>query len=303
MLGGNMSNGDNNNADDLIKDSSLATFATDVIVASKETPVVVDFWAPNCAPCRELTPLLERLVENANGTIKLVKINLQENPELAAQLQIQTVPTVFIFKDGRPIDGFTGLITESELVKLLNRLGISTSGDQTTEFLNEANRLLETGDAQAAASIYAQILSQETENPDAIGGMIKCYIAVGELETAQKTLSVMPKTLENEPAIISAKSALDLALKTAETGDVADLRNKLSENPNNHQIRFDLAIALNASNDREGAINQLIDILKNNREWQDGAAQSQLIELFEIWGPKDPNTIEGRKKLSSLLFS
>jgi len=288
---------------DLIKDSSLASFTNDVIGPSKDCPVIVDFWAPNCSPCAELTPTLERLVRGAKGAIKLVKINLQENQQLAAQLQIQSVPTVFIFKDGRPIDGFTGALPESELKKLFAGLIADNPDEALAEVLAHASDLLQNGEAQTAAEIFAQILTREPENPDAIGGIIKCYIAIGELGTAQETIEAMTESLLNEPAIQSANSALQLALKSTETGPVSDLLTELEANPDNHQARFDLAIALNASNDKAAATKELIEIMQRENAWNDGAAQTQLLEFFEIWGPTDPGTIEGRKKLSILLFS
>ncbi len=286
---------------DLIKDSTTQTFMEDVIAESQKVPVIVDFWAPNCTPCAQLTPALEAAVREAGGTVKLVKINTQACPDLAAQFRIQSVPTVYAFKDGQPVDGFQGAMPESELKKFVKKLSGAIEG--MAEIIAEADEKREQGEAQLAADLYSQVLSQDPQNPDAIGGLMKCYIDIGELETAQQALTMMPKEIENHPAIISAKAALDLALKSGDTGDLAELISESQANPGNHEKRFELAIAYNANNKQAEAVDELIAILRHNMQWNDGAARAQLLEFFEAWGPKDPNTIEGRKKLSSLLFA
>lgn len=285
----------------LIKDGTTATFMEDVINASKDCPVIVDFWAPNCAPCAQLTPALEAAVKEAKGAVKLVKINTQEHPQLAAQFQVQSVPTVFAVKDGRPVDAFAGVMPTSELKSFIQNL----TGD--SEALNEALELadekLRTGEPEAAADLYTQILQQDPEQTEAIGGLIKCYIKVGEVETAKAMIEGMEDEMKSHSAIASAIAALDLAEKAGDTGPIDELEQKLSQDPGNHQLRFDLAIAHNAHNHREQAVEELITILTKNMEWNDGAAKAQLLEFFEAWGAKDPATIAGRRKLASLLFA
>lgn len=286
---------------DLIKDSTTKTFMEDVVAESQKVPVIVDFWAPNCAPCAQLTPALEAAVREEAGAVKLVKINTHECPDLAAQFRIQSVPTIYVFKDGQPIDGFAGAMPESEVKKFVKKLSGAAEG--MAAIIDEANEKREAGDAQLAADLYSQILAQDPQNPDAIGGLMKCYIDIGEIETAQQALTMMPKEIENHAAITSAKAALDLALKSGDTGDLSGLIAEVQATPENHEKRFELAIAYNANNKQAEAVNELITILKHNMQWNDGAARTQLLEFFDAWGPKDENTIEGRKKLSSLLFA
>lgn len=286
---------------DLIKDGTTATFMEDVINASRDCPIIIDFWAPNYAPCAQLTPALEAAVREAKGAVKLVKINTQENPQLAAQFQVQSVPTVFAVKDGRPVDAFAGVMPPSELKAFIKAL----TGD--SEALNEALELadekLRNGEPETAADIYTQILQQDPEQTEAIGGLIKCYIKVGEVETAKAMIEGMEDEMKGHSAIASAIAALDLAEKAGDTGPIDELEQKLSQDTGNHQLRFDLAIAHNAHNHREQAVEELITILTKNMEWNEGAAKAQLLEFFEAWGAKDPATIAGRRKLASLLFA
>lgn len=286
---------------DLIKDSTSQTFMEDVVKTSQTVPVIVDFWGPNCAPCAQLTPALEQAVRDAKGAVRLVKINTQDCPDLASQFRIQSVPTVYAFVNGQPVDGFAGAMPESDLKKFVAKL--SGEQDGLDEILELANQQREEGNPQAAADLYSQIMSQDPENPDAIGGLMKCYIEIGELETAQQALTKMPPEIANHAAILSAKAALDLALKAGDSGDLDQLISDVQNNPTNYDKRFELAIALNASNKQAEAVDELITILKHNMQWNEGAARSQLLEFFEAWGPKDKNTIDGRRKLSSLLFA
>lgn len=286
---------------DLIKDSTTATFMEDVIAESQNVPVIVDFWAPNCAPCAQLTPSLENLVKEQKGKVKLVKINTQTSPDLAAQFRIQSVPTVYAFKDGQPVDGFAGAMPESELKNFIKKL--TGDADALSEIIAAADEKREAGEAQMAADLYSQILTQDPKNPNAIAGLMKCYIDIGELEPAEQALTMMPKEIENHPAIKSAKAALDLALKSGDSGDLDNLIRDCQNNPDNLDKKFELAIAYNANNKREEAVDELISILRKNMQWNEGAAKTQLLEFFDAWGPKDENTVEGRKKLSSLLFA
>lgn len=285
----------------LIKDTTTATFMEDVIHASKECPVIVDFWAPNCAPCAQLTPALEDAVRAANGAVKLVKINLQENQQLAAQFQVQSVPTVFAIKNGQPVDAFAGVMPANELKTFIKNL----TGDSNAlnEALEAGDEKLRNNEPEAAAEIYTAILQQDPEHPEAIGGLIKCYIKVGEIETAKAMIEGMTDDMVKHSAIASAMAALDLAEKASDTGPIDELAAKVAAEPKNHQLRFDLAIAQNAANKRQEAVEELITILRQNIEWNEGAARSQLLEFFEAWGPKEPATIKGRRDLASLLFA
>ncbi len=285
----------------LIKDATTATFMKDVIEASINTPVIVDFWAPNSAACAQLTPALEAAVANAGGTVRLVKINLEENRDLAAQFQVQSVPTVYAIKNGQPVDAFAGVMPEAEIKQFIKTL----TGDNSAlnETLELAAEKLSQNDAQGAAELYAGLLQKEPQHPEALGGLIKCYIEAGELETARETLDMLEDELQAHSAITSAATALDLAEKAGDTGNIEELRLALEKDPGNHQTRFELALASNARNRREEAADELITILQKDMQWNEGAARSQLLEFFEAWGAKDPATIAGRRKLASLLFA
>ncbi len=285
---------------DLIKDVTTANFMTEVIQASTDTPIIVDFWAPGSAACAQLTSQLESLVQAAKGAVKLAKVNLQENPELAGQLQVQAVPTIYAFQNGRPVDGFAGAMPEADLKKFVQKL--TGNNEAVAEQLQLANAHLTKGEAQAAVDIFALILRDDPQNPDALGGLIKCYIEVGDIDTAKETLEMLDDELLQQAPIQSAKTALELAEKTDQVGDVSELIAALEANPDDHQKRFDLALALAAKNDREGVVEQLITIMRKNLNWNEGAARTQLLEFFEAWGPTDENTISGRKQLASLLF-
>ena len=285
---------------DLIKDVTTANFMTDVIQASTDTPVIVDFWARGSAACAQLTSQLESLVQAAKGAVKLAKVNLQENPELAGQLQVQAVPTIYAFENGRPVDGFAGALPDNELKKFVQKL--TGNNEAIAEQLELANAHLNKGEAQAAVDIFALILRDDPQNPEALGGLIKCYIEVGDLDTAKETLEMLDDDMLKQAPIQSAKTALELAEKTDQAGDVSELIAALQANPDDHQKRFDLAIALAAKNDREGVVEQLTTILRKNLNWNEGAARTQLLEFFEAWGPTDENTVSGRKQLASLLF-
>ncbi len=284
----------------LIKDGDTSTFMQDVVQASTQCPVIVDFWAPGSAACAQLTPLLETAVKAAKGAVKLVKINLQDNPDLAAQFQVQNVPTVYALKNGQPVDGFAGPMPENELKNFIQKL--TGQDGQIAEQIEQANEHLNKGDAQAAVDIFAAILREDPQQPDALGGLIKCYIQAGDLTAAQETLDMLDEELLAHDAIQSAKTALELTQKGGDAGDIAQLAQTLTNNPDDHATRFDLALAQAAKNNRADAVEELITILKKNLKWNEDAARTQLLEFFEAWGPTDPNTIEGRKQLTSLLF-
>jgi len=292
---------------DLVKDSDTAHFMADVIEASQTMPVVVDFWAPWCGPCKQLTPTIEKVIKGTRGAVKLVKINVDENQELAAQLRIQSIPTVFAFAAGRPVDGFAGALPESQVKAFVDRL-LATAGGAAQESpiadaLNQAKALFEAGDAKRAAALYGQVLAAEPENAAAIAGLARAQVANGELDKARETLAKVPEAGKNDAEVAAAKAALDLAEKSKGAGNLSELEARLAADPNDLQARFDRALALYGMGRREEAIDELLAILKKNREWNDQAARKQLVQFFEAQGPKDPLTLSGRRKLSSILFS
>jgi len=288
---------------DLIKETTTQTFVADVIEASKQVPVLVDFWAPWCGPCKQLTPLLEKAVNAAGGKIKLVKMNIDQYPEVAGQLGIQSIPAVFAFKDGRPVDGFMGAIGEGELRQFIDRVSAGGEGDETQQKLDAAEAALEDGNTNEAANIFAEVLQGDRENVTALAGLAKCYIKSGELDRAEQMLGLVPTAKQNDSAVTGAKAMLDLARKAEDAADTSELEQKVETDPSDLQARFDLALAQHAKNQREAAMNQLLEIVKRDRTWNEGAARQQLVEFFEAWGASDPLTVKGRQRLSTILFS
>jgi putative thioredoxin len=291
-------------ASDLIKETDTRRFVADVIEASRRQPVIVDFWAPWCGPCKQLTPLLEKLVRQANGKVKLVKVNIDENQQLAAQMRIQSIPAVFAFVDGQPVDGFMGALPESQLKQFIDRLGGQGSvAEELDEVVAEGRSALAAKDYAKAAQIFAQVLQVDREHPGALAGLAKAQIESGDLARAKATLALIPPARANDPEIVSAKAALELAETPVDQGGINDHMRAIEAEPDNHQARFDLAMALNAAGRRAEALDHLAQIVKRQRDWNDEAARKQLVKFFEAWGPKDELTIQGRRKLSSILFS
>jgi putative thioredoxin len=286
---------------DLIKNTTTQDFMRDVVEASGERPVLVDFWAPWCGPCKQLTPVLEKVVRAAKGAIGLVKLNIDEHPEIPGQMGVQSIPAVFAFKDGRPVDGFMGALPESQLNAFIARL-IGESVDDDAD-IEAAEAALEAGDVNTAAQAFGEILQNDAENMQALGGLTKCYIKTGDLDRAEQTLALVPPAKAESAPVVSARAALELARKAGDTGDVESLRAKVAENPGDPQARFDLALALNAKGDRQSALDELLTLVAKNRAWNDDAARKQLVQFFDAWGPADPVTAAGRQKLSSLLFA
>jgi putative thioredoxin len=286
-----------------IKDTTTQTFVKDVIEESRRQPVLVDFWAPWCGPCKQLTPVLEKVVKAAKGKVKLVKMNIDEHPSVAGQLEIQSIPAVIAFVNGQPADGFMGALPESQVVAFLERLTRDKIGGEVKDLLAAADAALAKGDATGAAEIYAQVLAEDSTNAAALAGLVRCYVQTGALDQARQTLAMIPSDKQNDAAVAAARAALELADQAKSVGPLADLEQKVAANPLDHQARFDLALALNSKSRRHDALEQLITIVKRDRKWNDDGARKQLVQFFDAWGPTDEATIEGRKRLSSILFA
>jgi putative thioredoxin len=287
---------------DLIKDSTTKDFMRDVIEASREVPVLVDFWAPWCGPCKQLTPILERTVRAAKGAVRLVKLNIDDHPQIPGQMGVQSIPAVFAFQDGKPVDGFMGALPESRVADFIARLIGDSAGDIAAD-LEAAEAALAAGDLNTAAQTFGEVLQKDRENAQSLAGLAKCYIKTGDLARAEQTLALVPPAKADSAPVASARAALELARKAPSTGDIEGLRAKLAANPQDAQSRFDLALALNAKGDRNGALEELLALVAKNRSWDDDAARKQLLQLFDAWGVSDPATIVGRQRLSSLLFA
>ena len=293
-------------APDLIKETTTQTFVKDVIEESKRQPVLIDFWAPWCGPCRQLTPVLEKAVRAAKGKVKLVKMNIDEHPAIPGQMGIQSIPAVIAFVNGQPADGFMGAVPESQINAFIEKLtkGVTAPGEPNiAEILQEAEAVLAEGDAAAAAQIYAEVLQHDSTNIAALAGLAKCYAVSGAMEQAKQTLAMVPESKRNDPAVKAVQTAIDLAEQAEQLGPVAELEQKVAANPLDHQARFDLATALNAGGNRSEATQQLLEIVRRDRKWNDDGARKQLVQFFEAWGPTDEATVEGRKRLSTILFS
>lgn len=289
-------------AGDVVKDTTTANFAKDVIEASKSALVLVDFWADWCGPCKQLTPIIEKVVRSYNGKVRLVKLNVDQHPAIAGQLRIQSLPTVYAFRDGRPLDGFMGALPESGVRQFVDRLIGDDGAPDLAEALKAADQALEEGDLQGAAEIYATVLQEDGQNIAAIAGLARCYMKSGDPERAEQTLALVPPDKRETAAVASVRAALDLAKKAGSAGDTDALRRKIDANPADHQARIDLATALAAAGDKPGAVEQLLESFRRDRKWNEEAARKQLVQLFEAWGPKDPATLDGRRRLSSLMF-
>lgn len=289
--------------DDMIKESSTADFMADVVEASKQQTVIVDFWAPWCQPCKQLTPALEALVRSYGGKLKLVKINVDQNQAIAAQLRVQSLPTVLAFQDGKPVDGFMGVQPESALKEFAERVVGKDEQEQLAEVIESAEAALQDGDLQGAAEAFAAVLQVDQENADALAGLATCYLKSGDRVRARQTIELVPPAQRTSAKVEGVRAALELAEIAENSGPVDELQSMLAANPDDHQTRIDLALAVAAAGDKASAVDHLLEAIKRDRAWDDEAARRQLIKLFDAWGPKDPVTADGRRRLSSLLFS
>lgn len=294
-------------ADELVKDATEATFMDDVVEASKKTPVIVDFWAPWCGPCKTLGPALEEAVKAARGAVKMVKINVDENQTIAAQMRIQSIPTVYAFHNGQPIDGFQGALPPSEVKAFVDRVvkaaGGEAPGEAMAEALAAAEELLSQGAAVDAAQAFAAILAQEPDNAAAYGGLVRAHIVMNDLDQAEAILNGAPAEISRAPELEAAHAQLELARQAADAGPVAELTAAVEADPDNHQARFDLAKALYAQGKVQEAVDQLLELFRRDREWNDGAAKKQLFTIFDALKPNDPIVLNGRRRLSSMIFA
>jgi putative thioredoxin len=287
----------------LVKDTTTQTFVKDVIEESKRQPVLVDFWAEWCGPCKQLGPVLEKVVRAAKGKVKLVKMDIDKHPSIPGQLGIQSIPAVFAFVNGQPIDGFLGALPESQVTAFIERVTKDRIGGEEKDLLKAADDALANGDAAGAAELYAGVLAQDSSNVAALAGLARSYVRTGALEQAKQTLALVPEAKHNDAAVAAARASLEVAEQAQAVGPIAELEQKVAANPLDHQARFDLAVALNSKGRRQEAVDNLIEIVKRDRKWNDDGARKQLVQFFEAWGPTDEATVDGRKRLSSVLFA
>jgi len=278
-----------------------ATF--DESVGAAETPLLIDFWAEWCGPCKQLTPVLEKAVRGAKGKVKLVKMDIDKHPAIPGQMGIQSIPAVIAFVNGQPADGFMGALPEGQVNAFIERLTKGAVAGETKDLLAEADAALAAGDAEGAAAVYSEILAEDKANVGALAGLARAYVAAKQIEKAKQILTQVPEAKRNDAAVAAARAALEVAEQANSVGPIGELEQKVKANPLDHQARFDLAVALNASGKRPEAVDQLMEIVKRDRKWNDDGARKQLVQFFEAWGPTDEATVAGRKRLSSVLFS
>lgn len=293
-------------ADDLIKDTTTAGFTRDVLEASRRQPVLVDFWAPWCGPCKQLQPIIEKVVREGAGRVKLVKLNIDDHPSIPGQLGIQSIPAVIAFVGGRPVDGFMGAVPESQIRDFIDKIAGPAGADEKAEIealLAEAKTLFDAGDIDGAANLYGALLQADPENAVALAGIADCMIAVGQPENARQALTGLPEAVAADPAVAAVLKKLDQIEEARKLGDPAALEQALALNPDDHAARLNLAKIRNVEGDRQAAAEHLLLIMKRDRTFEDDGARRELLQFFDVWGPKDPATISARRKLSSILFS
>jgi len=290
-------------ADSVIVETTTQGFMKDVIEESKRQPVLVDFWATWCGPCKQLTPILEKAVKSAKGKVKLAKMDIDKHPEIPGQMGIQSIPAVIAFANGQPVDGFMGALPESQVIAFLERVTKGKIGAEEKDLMKAADEALAAGNAAEAANLYGQLLQQDGGNAAALAGLTRCYVQTGALEQAKQTLAMVPEAKRNEAPVAAARAALEVAEQAKSVGPIDELEKKVAANPLDHQARFELAAALNAKGKRAEAADHLLAIVKRDRKWNEDGARKQLVQFFEAWGVTDPATVESRKRLSSILFS
>jgi putative thioredoxin len=290
-------------ADGLVKDVTTQSFMKDVIEESKRQPVLVDFWAEWCGPCKQLTPVLEKAVKGARGKVKLAKMDIDKHPAIPGQMGIQSIPAVIAFVNGQPADGFLGALPEGQVADFIARITKDKLGGEAQDFLKSAEEALASGNAEEAIALYGEVLREEPGSVPALAGLARAQVDTGALDQAKETLALVPEAKRNDAAVAAARSALEVAEQAQSVGPVGELEQKVAANPRDHQARFDLAVALNAAGKRQEAADHLLEIVKRDRKWNEDGARKQLVQFFEAWGPTDEATVNGRRKLSSILFS
>ena len=290
-------------ADGLIKDTTTAAFRQDVIAESMKQPVLVDFWAPWCGPCKQLTPVLEKVVNAAGGKVKLVKMNIDHHPEVAGQLGIRSIPAVIAFKGGQPVDGFMGAVPESQVKAFVDKLTAGAAPSPVDQLVAEGTAALAAGDLQTASQYFSAVLQQEPDNVAAVLGLADVCVTAGEFAEAKQLLASLPAAAAKDPRVAALEARMALAEQSAWLDDVIELEARITRDPADHQARFDLALVLAGKGHRNEAVDQLIEIFRRDRAWNEDGARKQLLTFFEAWGVKDPATLYGRRRLSSVLFS
>ena len=290
-------------AETAVIDTTTEGFLKDVIEESKRQPVLVDFWAPWCGPCKQLTPILEKAVKATKGKVRLAKMDIDKHPEIPGQMGIQSIPAVIAFANGQPVDGFMGALPESQVIAFLERVTKGKASPEEKDLLKEADAALVAGNATGAADLYGQLLKDDGGNVAALAGLARCYVQTGALDQAKQTIAMVPEAKRNDAAVAAARAAIEVAEQAKSVGPIDELEKKVAADPFDYQARFDLAAALNAKGKRAEAADHLIAIVKRDRKWNEDGARKQLVQFFEAWGPTDPATIDGRKRLSSILFS
>ena len=287
-----------------VKDTSTQAFPQDVIAESRKQPVLVDFWAPWCGPCKQLTPIIEKVVNTSGGRVKLVKMNIDDHPAIAGQLGIQSIPAVIAFKNGQPVDGFMGAQPEAKIREFIDKVaGPDKSAADVTAALTAAQAALSAGDLEGALQVFSAVASQDPDNEKALAGLAECLIAAGDFDQAREVLATVPEAKRKAVEVVAAETKIALHEQAAKIGDPRALEARLAANPKDYQAQFDLAMILNAQGFRDEAADHLLAIIKADRTWNEDGARKQLVQLFEAWGPMDPATLAARRKLSGVLFS